>query len=284
VLKRQRTGSVVCPGCGLLVGVNDQTCYNCGRWNPSLWGYSSFLRSLGHDLGFVQLIMGTTIVLYVLTLAWSGSQIRMDGLLRLLSPSVEALFVFGGSGAVPVFGYGRWWTVLTAGWLHGGLLHIAFNLLWVRQLAPASADLYGPGRTVIIYTVSGIVGFTLSSLMGFLAPGLPFIGGARLTVGASAPIFGLLGALVCYGRRMGSSHIGGVAWQYAIILFIFGLVFPGVDNYAHAGGFVGGYLAATLLNPARPERIDHIIVAVVCLAVTFVALLASVLLALPYLG
>jgi hypothetical protein len=92
---------------------------------------------------------------------------------------------------------------LTAGWLHGGLLHIAFNLLWVRQLAPASADLYGPGRTVIIYTVSGIVGFTLSSLMGFLAPGLPFIGGARLTVGASAPIFGLLGALVCYGRRMG---------------------------------------------------------------------------------
>jgi rhomboid protease GluP len=251
---------------------------------PSLWGYSPLLRSLGHDLGFVQLIMGTTIVLYVLTLAWSGSEIRMDGLLRLLSPSVEALFVFGGSGAVPVFGYGRWWTVLTAGWLHGGLLHIAFNLLWVRQLAPANADLYGPGRTVIIYTVSGIVGFTLSSLMGFLAPGLPFIGGARLTVGASAPIFGLLGALVFYGRRMGSSHIGGVAWQYAIILFIFGLVFPGVDNYAHAGGFVGGYLAALLLNPARPERIDHIVVAVVCLAVTFVALLASVLLALPYLG
>jgi rhomboid protease GluP len=284
VLKRQRTGSVVCPGCGLLVGVNDRTCYNCGRWNPSLWGYSPLLRSLGHDLGFVQLIMGTTIVLYVLTLAWSGSEIRMDGLLRLLSPSVEALFVFGGSGAVPVFGYGRWWTVLTAGWLHGGLLHIAFNLLWVRQLAPANADLYGPGRTVIIYTVSGIVGFTLSSLMGVLAPGLPFIGGARLTVGASAPIFGLLGSLVFYGRRMGSSHIGGVAWQYAIILFIFGLVFPGVDNYAHAGGFAGGYLAALLLNPARPERIDHIIVAVVCLAVTFVALLASVLLALPYLG
>lgn len=284
MLKRQRSGSVVCPGCGLLVGVNDQTCYNCGRWNPSLWGFSPLLRSLGHDLGFVRFIIGTTVVLYVLTLAWSGPNIRMDGMMRMLSPSGEALFVFGGSGALPVFVYGRWWTVLTAGWLHGGLLHILFNVLWVRQLAPASADLYGPGRTVIIYTVSGIVGFGLSSVMGVLAPGLPFIGGARLTVGASAPIFGLLGALVCYGRRVGSSHIGATAWQYAVILFIFGLIFPGVDNYAHAGGFAGGYLAALLLNPGRPERLDHIVVALVCLGATVIALLASILLALPLLG
>jgi rhomboid protease GluP len=277
VLKRQRTGSVVCPGCGLLVGVNDQTCYNCGRWNPSLWGFSPFLRSLGHDLGFVQVIMSGTIVLYVLTLAWSGSQIRMDGLMRLLSPSSEALVVFGASGAGPVFAAGRWWTVLTAGWLHGGLLHILFNMLWVRQLAPASADLYGPGRTVIIYTVSGVVGFTLSSFMGLVARGVPLIGGGWITVGASAPIFGLLGALVCYSRRGGSSHIGATAWQYAVILFVFGLIFPGVDNTAHAGGFAGGYLAALLMNPARAERIDHIVIALACLTITAAALVFSVL-------
>jgi rhomboid protease GluP len=132
--------------------------------------------------------------------------------------------------------------------------------------------------------VAGIVGFTLSSFMGAVAPGLPFIGGARLTVGASAPIFGLLGALVCYGRRMGSSHIGATAWQYAVILFVFGLIFPGVDNYAHAGGFAGGYLAGIVLNPSRPERIDHIVIALVCLAATFAALLLSVVTALPMLG
>ena len=60
--------------------------------------------------------------------------------------------------------YGRWWTVLSASWLHGGVLHILFNMLWVRQLGPATAEIYGPGRMVIIYTVAGAVGFTLSSV------------------------------------------------------------------------------------------------------------------------
>jgi len=83
-----------------------------------------------------------------------------------------------------VFQFGRWWTVLSAGWLHGGLLHIAFNLLWVRQLAPETAELYGPGRTVIIYTAASMVGFTISSVMGVLLPGLPVIGGSVVTVGA----------------------------------------------------------------------------------------------------
>ena len=77
--------------------------------------------------------------------------------------------------------------------------------------------------------------------MGLLLPGVPLLGGAPFTVGASAPIFGLLGALVCYGRRTGSSHIGvPTAWQYAIILFVFGCSCNAVDNHAHAGGFVGG--------------------------------------------
>src|SRR5213592_2285300 len=84
-----------------------------------------------------------------------GDSIRMDGLLSMLSPSIQSLFLFGASGAVPVFRFGRWWTVLSAAWLHGGVLHIAFNMMWVRDLAPPTARFYGPGRTVIIYTVSG---------------------------------------------------------------------------------------------------------------------------------
>jgi rhomboid protease GluP len=178
---------------------------------------------MGQDLGFVQLIMVATIGLYLATLAGSGSDIGMGGLGNLLAPSPEMLFRFGASGAIPVFRFDRWWTIFSAGWLHGGLLHIFFNVLWVRQLAPETAELYGPGRTVIIYTVSGAAGFALSSVMGLLLPGVPLVGGAPFTVGASAPIFGLLGALVCYGRRTGSSHIGSTAWQYAIVLFVFGL-------------------------------------------------------------
>ena len=61
--------------------------------------------------------------------------------------------------------------------------------------------------------------------------------GASFTVGASASIFGLLGALVHYGRKSGSSLIHAEAKRYALILFVFGLVMPGVDNFAHAGGF-----------------------------------------------
>jgi rhomboid protease GluP len=230
---------------------------------------------MGQDLGFVQLIMVATIGLYLATLVASGPNIGMGGLGSLLAPSHDALSRFGQSGAVPVFVYGRWWTIFSAGWLHGGLLHIFFNVLWVRQLAPETAELYGPGRTVIIYTVSGAAGFALSSVMGLLLPGVPLLGGAPFTVGASAPIFGLLGALVCYGRRTGSSHIGSTAWQYAIVLFVFGLFMNAVDNHAHAGGFVGGYAAAFLLDPSKRERIDHLLGALACLVITAAAIAAS---------
>lgn len=271
---RQTSGSVVCPSCGSLVGVHDERCYSCGRANPSLWGFAPVLRRLGNDLGFVQLILWGCVGLYVATLLASRGGIGMGGVLGMLSPSSEALLLFGASGAIPVFGLGRWWTVLSAGWLHGGLLHIFFNMLWVRQLAPATAEVYGPGRLVIIYTAAGIAGFVLSSTAGLLP--IPFLRGATLTIGASAPIFGLLGALVLYGQRGGSSLIHREAKGYAIVLFVFGLIMPGVDNYAHAGGFLGGYLAARWLDPMRPERIDHVILALVCLAATAMAVAVSV--------
>ena len=56
VFQRQKTGSVVCASCGSLVGVNDETCYTCGRRNPGLWGFSPMLRRFGNDLGFVTLV------------------------------------------------------------------------------------------------------------------------------------------------------------------------------------------------------------------------------------
>src|SRR4029453_16618115 len=104
--------------------------------------------------------------LYLAALAASENPMGSGGALSILSPDTRALFLFGSSGAVPVFVLGRWWTIFSAGWLHAGLLHIFFNMLWVRQLAPAVADLFGAGRMMIIYTIGGAAGFLLSSLAG----------------------------------------------------------------------------------------------------------------------
>ncbi|MCC6162637.1 MAG: rhomboid family intramembrane serine protease [Acidobacteria bacterium] len=286
MFSRQKQGAVVCTSCGTLVGVNDPTCLNCGRRNPGLWGYAPVLRRLGQDLGFVQFITVSCGVLYVLTLLMSSGGLGGGGMFSLLAPDLPSLFLFGASGAAPVFGYGRWWTVLSAGWLHGGLLHVVFNMMWVRQLGPATADIYGPGRTVILYTIAGVCGFVASSVAGLWLTWfpLPMLRGAQFTVGASAAIFGLLGALVYYGRRGGSSAVGSQALGYALMLGIFGFIMPGVDNFAHAGGFVGGYLAGLIMDPLRPERIDHLLVGLICLVLSMMAIVASVLVGLPTVG
>jgi rhomboid protease GluP len=167
--------------------------------------------------------------------------------------------------------------VLSAGWLHSGILHILFNMMWVRQLGPVCAEFYGAGRMVVIYTVAGVTGFAASSVAWLFFGGIPILGGAGFTVGASAPIFGLLGAIVLYGQRTGSSMTRREGLQYALMLGVFGLIMPGIDNWAHAGGFAGGWLMAKILDPLKPERMDHLAMAVGCVLVTLLSIAASIL-------
>ncbi len=277
MLGRKKTGAVLCASCGKLVGVHDEICWNCGRRNPGLWGFAPMLRNLGSSLGPVTIIIWGCAALYLASLLVDVPGIGMSGL-SFLSPSIRSLFLFGASGALPVFGYGRWWTILSAGWLHGSLLHIVFNLMWVRYLAPAAVELYGASRMAIIYTLSSATGFMLSSVAGIVGGSSPlfFLRGAQITLGASAPIFGLLGLLVAYGQRTGSSHVSGQAWGYAVITFVFGLIMPGIDNYAHLGGFLGGYASAWLLNPMHPESFKHAIAALLLLALTALSIVLSI--------
>jgi len=271
-----RTGSILCPSCGQLVGVNDEQCLNCGRKRPGLWGFTTALRGLGPDLGFGALVLWACGALYLATLAANPSGIEMGGL-SLAAPSTESLFLFGASGAVPVFVFGRWWTVLSAGWLHAGILHIVFNMMWIRDLARPTVDLYGPGRTVILYVLSGVAGFLASSVAGAYFDFLPGpLRGAGFTVGASAPLFGLLGALLQYGHRTGSSMATERAKGLALSLLIFGFIMPGIDNWAHLGGLAGGYFVGRWLDPLRPERGDHLAIALLLLASSLAAVLASV--------
>jgi rhomboid protease GluP len=242
------------------------------------------LRNIGTTVGFAQLVIGACVTIWVVMVLLSGGDIRAGNMMSAFSPSPRILFLFGESGAVPVFVTGRWWTVLSAGWLHAGLLHIALNMYWVYMMGPAIADLFGSARTVIIYTVGGITGFLLSSFAGEYLSHLPipFLQAAGFTVGASAPVFGLIGALYHYGRTA-SSSVKQQANFFIIQAVVFGLLVPNIDNYAHLGGFVGGYLASAFMNPLARERGDHLLIAIGCIAATVLAIAASIVHGLPLL-
>lgn len=280
---RQKTGSVVCASCGSLVGVKDDKCYGCGRRNPGLWGFGPVLRRFGNDFGFTTIVVygcGALFAVSLLLTLLSGGNLFSGSLFSMLGPNRFAYEALGAAGAYPVFAEGRWWTLLSAGWLHGGALHILFNMMWVRQLGPAVEEMYGGARMVVVYTISSVAGFFLSSFLGAFAA-IPFFSGAGYTLGASAPIFGLLGALVYYGRRGGSSLVRSQAMSYAVTMFVFGLIMPGIDNAAHLGGFAGGYFVGKWLDPLKRERMDHFIGAAICLVLTALAILTSMIITIP---
>jgi len=240
-----------------------------------MWGFAPALTKLGRDMGFVPLVITGCIVMYAAS--WLVDPRLGSGLFDLLSPTSVGLIVFGGSGAYPVFEFGRWWTVLTASWLHGNLIHIAVNMMSVRNIAPIVADFYGASRMIIIYVVSGAVGFTASTLAAGFLPPIPLLTGGNLTVGASASIAGLIGAVFFYGHRSGSRGIADQAKMWIITFLIMGALVPRIDNWAHLGGLAGGYVCAKFLDPLYPERLDHFMIALGSLVLTAIAIVVSVI-------
>ena len=165
---------------------------------PVSGAYASMLRVLGGDIGFfVTLILYGCSILYglglLLSYRWGFDIMGGGNPMAALSPAPLAKLLFGASGAVPVFQYGMWWTVLSAGWLHGGVLHLLFNMMAVRNLAPPTADIYGAPRMIIIYSMGSVGGFLLSSFAGLF--NIPLFG-ALPHSGRVCAIFGLLGALM----------------------------------------------------------------------------------------
>jgi rhomboid protease GluP len=142
---------------------------------------------------------------------------------------------------------------------------------------------------VIIYVAGSVTGFGLSSLAAqflpalVIIPRLVVIAGSPFTVGSSASIAALIGAILAYGHRSGSGMARSYAMQYVVMLIIMGFLFPVIDNYAHAGGFAGGYLMARFLDPLKAERVDHLAIAVVCLLASVLSIVVSVLHGLQFL-
>lgn len=240
-----------------------------------MFGLGGTLRKLESALALWPLVGWACGALYIAALATNPQGLTPGG---LFAPDSERLLAFGASGILPVFRFGRWWTVLSAGWLHANLLHIAFNVYGLWQIAPAIERIYGTGRAWLIYTLSGAMGFAFSSLSVFV-PGCVggVLGRAGTTVGASAALFGLLGALLHYSRRSGMRALGQMVWSWALPMFVFGLL-PGlhIDNWAHLGGFAGGWLFSYWLDPLKPERLDHLVGAVLCILASAGAIVWSI--------
>ena len=255
---------MICPRCERLIGVNEPKCPFCGAWRPGLYGWSPVLqRFFGNRIDLIAIIVMACVALYAASLILDPAAIfQMHGIFSILGPSTRALFQLGMTSHA-VFQLGWWWTVLTAIYLHGGLLHIFFNLMWIRNLGPAAIQAYGPARTFVIFSLAGAAGFLVSDLAS-TAP----------SIGASGSIFGLLGALIVYGRRHGHGALTRQLWQWAIIVFAMGFVMQGVNNWAHAGGFAGGWVSAELMrsNEEKRESPAVQVLAVALLVVTAVGI------------
>lgn len=239
--------AMLCPRCRRIIGSEENICSWCGtsRSNP-WWKVMSLTRGKLGDDWLVQAIIAVNIVFYLLSLLITSRHSLSLNPLGFLSPDPRSLRMLGETGTVPIDYYGRTWTLLSANYLHGGLLHIFFNLMALRQIAPWVIQEYGASRMFTIYTVGGVCGYVFSYFAG-----IPY------TIGASAAICALIGSLIYYGKSRGGVY-GAMVYRevggWAISLFLFGFIVPGINNWAHGGGMIGGALVGMLLGYGEKRR------------------------------
>ncbi|HKE24743.1 MAG TPA: rhomboid family intramembrane serine protease [Bryobacteraceae bacterium] len=152
----------------------------------------------------------------------------------------------------PLIALGQWWRLVTAGFLHGGLLHILMNSWVFFDLGAEVEQIFGASRMWVIYLLSSICGFFVSNLW---SPGTP-------SIGASAGLCGLIGAMIALGVMHSGPAASAIRGQYirwAIYLMIWSIFFPGVDMAAHVGGMAGGFGIAYLARlPGREGAVERL--------------------------
>jgi rhomboid protease GluP len=140
---------------------------------------------------------------------------------------------------VAVMQYGQWWRIFTGAFLHENLLHIGLNMFALFQVGSVVEALYGKVRFTLLYVVA-IIGSGLAVVaFNYDIP----------TLGASGAIFGLFGALVAVGLRLGQRGRSLIGQVLPIILInlVFTVSVPGISIAAHVGGLVTGFLAGLVL-------------------------------------
>lgn len=169
------------------------------------------------------------------TVALIGLNVGVFAVGLLLGSSRELIGRFG-MWPLAIAGQGEWGRLLTSAFLHGGLLHIGFNMYVLYMVGPVLERILGSGRFLVLYLMSAAGGSVASYV--FNTPN-------TLSVGASGAIFGLLGALLVVGKRL-RHDVSQVAVLLGINVLI-GFVVPGIDWRAHFGGAIAGAVIAAVL-------------------------------------
>ena len=271
-MTRSQRRSILCPNCKKLISADEPRCPHCGIARPgSRLKNNLFTRFFVGTDQIIKAIVFVNVGMYIISLLlgpWS-SGFSLNPL-SLLSPSNRSLLLLGATGTVPIDRLHRWWTLISANYLHVGLLHILFNLIALRQIAPLVIREFGPHRMVILYFLTGIIGFLVS-----------YLAGVELTIGASAAVCGLIGASLYYGKSRGGIYGQAIYRQigaWALGIFIFGLLVPSINNWGHGGGMVAGAMLGFLLGyeEKRRERLFHRILAGLCVVATLLILLWAI--------
>jgi rhomboid protease GluP len=237
----------MCPHCRAFITTDDRVCPYC---NEKVGGRAIDRRSPSPILGgLIPSAQFTTIIILVINfglyLVTTISSMRAGNSDAFMGLDQRTLFNFGASlrGAVRV---GQLWRLVTAGFLHGGLLHIGMNSWVLFDIGSQVEQVYGASRMLVIYFVATVFGFYASSVWQ-----------AGLSVGASAGIMGLIGAMIALSAHHQSAMTLALRGQYirwVIYMLILGLL-PGlrIDNAAHVGGLAGGFGVAYLCGLPRFE-------------------------------
>ena len=142
---------------------------------------------------------------------------------------------------------GQVWRLITCAFLHGGLIHIFFNMYALKILGPEIEYVYGKVKYLVIYLLSAIAASIFSYIFG----------PQSVSVGASGAIFGLFGAMLIFGikhrKQMGKAYMMNIL-QVIFVNVIIGISSSNIDNAAHFGGLIVGALIALLLGERRPLK------------------------------
>lgn len=192
---------------------------------------------------FTNIISLICILMYVIVGIYGNNFFNFDS-------NVLAKF---GANNILLIKNGEIYRLLTCAFLHVGLIHLVVNMYSLRVIGPSVEGLIGKGKFVFIYLISAIS----ASLMS-----LVFVDSNIVSVGASGAIFGLMGALLYFGYHYRLYLNDAIKTQIIpVILFnlIIGFMMPGIDNGAHIGGLIGGYLATMAIGiKNKSEKKDMI--------------------------